>query len=130
MQAVRTPAIRALTAALACALTLAACGGSDDKKGKSGTDPDAAIPSQPVLQSLTCTDWQRYDAVTRANVIAGLRGFFGSDVTGKDANGRGSVLTDDQARRLLNGHCSQRYARGFSLYKLYGQAAGFAGRAP
>ena len=130
MQAVRTPAIRALTAALACALALGACGGSEGKKSNTTPAPDAAIPSQPVLQSLTCSDWERYDAVTRANVVTGLRGFFGGPVTGKDANGPGSVLTDDQARRLLNGHCSQRYARGFSLYKLYGQAAGFAGRAP
>jgi hypothetical protein len=63
-------------------------------------------------------------------VVAGLKGFAGSQVTGKNANGPGSVLTDDQAHRLLDGQCSHAYARGFSLYKLYGQAAGFAGRAP
>jgi hypothetical protein len=128
MQAVRTPPIRALIGALACAALLAACGGSDKKE--TSTAAADAVPSQPVLQSLTCRDWQRYDAATRNNVIAGLKGFIGGAVTGKNANGRGSVLTDDQARRLLDGQCSHRYARAFSLYKLYGQAAGFAGRAP
>ena len=34
------------------------------------------------------------------------------------------------ARALLNARCKPRYAHRFALYKLYGEASGFAGAAP
>ena len=130
MLGVRIGWTRALIAAAACALALAACG-SDDGKKKAGTDPDVPpVPNQPALQALTCRDWTNSDAATRESVLSGLEGFVGSPVTGKDANGQGSILTREQGRALLDGQCSRSFARGFSLYKLYGQAAGFAGHAP
>jgi hypothetical protein len=40
------------------------------------------------------------------------------------------VLTDDRAGALFDTRCGQRSAQSFALYKLYGQAAAFAGVAP
>jgi hypothetical protein len=40
------------------------------------------------------------------------------------------VLSGRRAAALFDNRCSQRFARWFRLYKLYGQAAGFAGIAP
>jgi hypothetical protein len=123
MPALRASAARSLIAALAAALLLSGCGSA----GKAEPERPQVL-SQRAVQSLRCSDWQQYDADLRARVIASLRGILGGDVIGKGASGRGSVLTDAQARRLFDGYCRQRFARAFSLYKLYGQAAGFAGR--
>jgi hypothetical protein len=122
VQAVRSSTARALTAALGCALALGGCGGSGS------VDQSNERFSQPQVQRLTCADWQRFDIRERAEVIASLRETLGGEVVGRGASGKGSVLTDEQAQRLFNGWCKARFARGFSLYKLYGQAAGFAGR--
>lgn len=37
--------------------------------------------------------------------------------------GYGDTLTDEQGTKLFNTWCSQRYAKGFVLYKLYTYAA-------
>ena len=42
----------------------------------------------------------------------------------------GSVLPEERAAALFDARCAPRYARSFALYKLYGQAAAFAGVAP
>jgi hypothetical protein len=123
MPALRASAPRSLIAALAVALLLSGCGGS----GKAEHKPPPVL-SQRQVQSLRCSDWQQLDPGPRAQVIASLRAILGGDVIGRGASGRGSVLTDAQARRLFDGYCRQRFARAFSLYKLYGQAAGFAGQ--
>jgi hypothetical protein len=110
--------------ALAGALALSACGGSGG-----GQRPDQRY-DQRAIQRLTCADWQRLGFRERGEVLASLRAIIGGDVVGRGASGRGSVLSDQQAQRLFNGYCRHHFARGFSLYKLYGQAAGFAGRPP
>ena len=123
MQAVRAVSARSLTAALACGVALAGCGDSEKKRTPKPV-------SQPVLQSLTCRDWQRLDDDARADVVAALHDFAGAGVTANGVSGKGTVLEDDQARRLFDGYCRRPFARSFSLYKLYGQAAGFSGHAP
>jgi hypothetical protein len=123
MPALRASAARSLIAAFAAALLLSGCGSA----GKAEPERPHVL-SQRVVQSLRCSDWQQLEAGPRAQVIASLRAILGGDVIGRGASGKGSVLTDEQARRLFDGYCRQRFARAFSLYKLYGQAAGFAGR--
>jgi hypothetical protein len=66
----------------------------------------------------------------RSRLLARLRRFSGGAVEGDSLLGYGSVLTGSRARALFNSRCKPRSARNFALYKLYGQAAGFAGIAP
>jgi hypothetical protein len=110
-------------------VALSSCGGSDgtgaapEQGSGPGLDPQA-------LQRFTCADWQRADAPTRLDVIDRLRAIIGGQVTGEGVAGRGSVLEDERAYRLFDTYCEQPFASDFVLYKLYGQAAGFAGVAP
>jgi hypothetical protein len=113
-----------IVAFLSCA-AIAGCGGSD-----SGDDSTTTPLSGTDIQHLTCTDWANADEAGRDEIVAGLRAILGGQVTGRKASGQGSVLDDDVAHHLFDGYCDQTFARAFSLYKLYGQASGFAGEAP
>jgi hypothetical protein len=115
--------------ACACACAIAGCGGSGSAK-PAATKPAASPFDFRSLQSFTCEDWQRASPQTRAAVIESLHSVIGGQVTGKNSNGRGSVLSDKDAYALFRSWCGRSYARFFVLYKLYGQAAGFAGVAP
>jgi len=111
-------------ALLAVWVVLAGCGGAGSDTGTtttlSGTD----------LQHLTCTDWQNADEIRRDEILAGFRAILGGQVIAREASGHGSVLDDDFAHRVFDNYCGQTFARAFTLYKLYGQASGFAGEAP
>jgi hypothetical protein len=130
VRAVRGPARRSLTlvALLACALLAGACGGSDDDGG--GERERVELPADFNLQLYKCADWQRANGATRRYVIRRLREVTSGQVSGTGVRGRGTILPDEQAHRLFDEYCAQRPARGFVLYKVYGQAAGFAGGAP
>jgi hypothetical protein len=117
-------ALVAVAVAVGAGVLVLASGGDSSKDRPA---PEGML-SQPQIQALRCRDWQQLDPRPRAQVLAGLRSILGGDVIGRGASGRGSVLRDAQARRLFDGYCRQPFAREFSLYKLYGQAAGFAGR--
>jgi hypothetical protein len=109
---------------IGCAALLGCGGSSSDDEGTTttleGTD----------YQHLTCSDWDSADESRQDEIIAGFRAILGGQVTGRHASGRGSVLDDDYARRLFDNYCQQTFARAFMLYKLYGQASGFAGQSP
>jgi hypothetical protein len=127
MPALRVPVALALVAAVVAVgagVLLLASGGHSAKPKPATT----RMLSQPQIQALRCRDWEQLEPRPRAQVLAGLRSILGGDVIGQGASGRGSVLRDVQARRLFDGYCRQRFAQEFSLYKLYGQAAGFAGQ--
>ena len=121
MRALRAPA--ALTLA-ACALALGSCGGSSDGPApvQGGVDLDTRD-----VGTLRCSDWKEARPAERRRLLRVLRAVTGGQVTGKGANGRGSVLSDDRAYSLFDNYCREHLARAFSLYKLYGQASGFAG---
>jgi Right handed beta helix region len=96
-------------------------------------DSGAARPRVPAsfnLQMHKCRDWVRDGEPVRRYVIRRLREITGGQVTGTGVRGRGTVLPDDGAHRLFDNYCSEPYARGFLLYKLYGKAAGFVGGTP
>ncbi|HEX8102189.1 MAG TPA: right-handed parallel beta-helix repeat-containing protein [Solirubrobacteraceae bacterium] len=79
----------------------------------------------------TCRDWRRASPTLQTRLLARLRRFTGGAVAGDALSaGFGTVLTDDHARRLFDSRCGERFAASFALYKLYGQAAAFAGVAP
>jgi hypothetical protein len=78
----------------------------------------------------TCADWRKASPRLKRGLLARLAHFTGGEVHGDRLAGYGTVLRDRSARRLFAGQCRGRSHRSFALYKLYGQAAGFAGVRP
>jgi hypothetical protein len=132
---VRRLAVAALAAVLLCAAAWQLWGSEHFRGGGLGplrANADAAqeAPTLGVLQVMVCRDWQEADGVRRRVIVAALHSVLGGDVTGIGFSGRAKVLEDQAAERLFDAHCAHDYAESFLLYKLYGQAAGFAGVAP
>ena len=73
--------------------------------------------------SADCTDWKKADAAQRLGTVRELRDFAGGPVGQTPAHG--NVLDDRKAYDLLQNYCSNFFARGFKLYKLYTRAAAF-----
>jgi hypothetical protein len=119
--------LRALAAAIAwicvAGLALAGCGGNGSGQPPRGAGPSIAVP----LRSANCTDWSRADTAERLGTIHALTGFAGGPI-GSSPIEHGRVLTDKQAYGLLQRFCSEPYARGFKLYKIYERGAAFQGR--
>jgi hypothetical protein len=100
---------------------MSGCGSSsgspDQATGNAG--PHIAVP----LRLADCTDWKQADAAERLGTVRQLRDF----TAGPAGAPQGAVLEDEQAYKLFQNYCSNEFARGFKLYKLYGRAAAFAG---
>jgi hypothetical protein len=100
---------------------LAGCGGGNSSSGEKAELRDP-------INLADCRDWNAGNREERLGTIHGIRDFVGEPVPG--TSGRGATLTDDQAYRLFEGWCSNEFARGFKLYKLYARAAAFSGLGP
>lgn len=130
MQGVPEPA--ALTRRLAalalvgCALLAPGCG-SDDSEGER---KPPKLPPGFDLQLFNCADWNAADQPVREYVIGRLHEIANDQITGPGVQGRGSVLTDEQATQMFNNRCADPRARGFVLYKIYAFARGFRGSSP
>jgi hypothetical protein len=105
--------------ALACATLLAGCGGSGGSNPASGAGPRIGVP----LRLADCTDWKQADAAERLGTVRQLRDFAGGPVGQQPAHG--NTLDDKRAYDLFQSWCSNYFARGFKLYKLYTRAAAF-----
>jgi hypothetical protein len=120
---------RLLAAALiACTLATAACGDSDS--GDEAVARPAGLPADFNLQDFNCADWNAAGKPVRRYVLDQLHELGNDQISGPDVQGRGSVLSDEQARELFDGRCADTRARGFVLYKLYAFSRGFRGSAP
>jgi hypothetical protein len=124
---------RLVAAALVgCALGLAACG-DDDDDGKARAEAPKKPPGLPSdfnLQLFNCSDWNEANAPVRRYVLDRLHDIGNDQVTGPDVEGRGSVLTDEQATAMFESTCANPRARGFVLYKIYAFSRGFRGGQP
>lgn len=107
--------------AAACALSIAACGGSDKPK------PAVKPASQATIRAADCNLWHVLKPGERASLLAGLHVFFGAAVD--NDQGRGAILADDKATAVIDGACRPSYAGAFKLYKIYGRAAAFTPQA-
>jgi hypothetical protein len=115
-----------LAAALTCwALLSGGCGGSGNAKAGGVTPSPYGLGGS--VRTINCSDWKRGTLSQRLGAIVQLRNFAGGPVGSSAGIQHGPVLDDQQAYKILQRSCSQFYARGFKLYKLYTRAAAFVG---
>jgi hypothetical protein len=108
------------------AALIAGCGGGSSTEPQVGVGPNVGQP----ISLADCNDWNQANTEQRLGTITQLKDFAGGPIVGNNASspsGRGAVLDDKDAYNLFNGWCSQSYAHGFKLYKLYERAAAFRG---
>jgi hypothetical protein len=122
----QTPSRRTAALALALAvLALAGCG--DDGGGKSASakrdvKPLGELLAGSVAPLAQCKDWIGGARDRKLATIDDVR----NQVNRRDAGVDVPALSDDEALRLFDRACSNRYARSFRLYVIYARAAGFA----
>ena len=109
---------RAALALAAGGLALSGCLGGDSSSGPAQAGARIGTP----LRLANCTDWRKATPSERDGTVRQLRAFAGGP-TGESPGQRGATLPDGQAYQLLNNTCSNEYARGFKLYKLYSRGA-------
>jgi hypothetical protein len=107
-------------AATMLALALGACGESSGDPPPSGAGPALVAP----INLADCADWNEASADQRLATIDQLKDYVGGPVAGTEASGE--TLDDDKAYDLFENQCSEYFARGFKLYKLYSRAAAFS----
>jgi hypothetical protein len=86
-----------------------------------------ATTARRALGLYTCNDWRAGGSGRRSALLGRLGHFTGGRVTGSGMLGYGSVLTRSRAASILDRRCAEPGSKTFMLYKLYGEAAGFAG---
>lgn len=122
---------RLLAAVIACAVVLAACGGSSAPAGEGDRAAESRETFDVPLGQATCADWRAASEKQRVDVLDQLYDNRNQTV-GDDGRiqGRGSVLEQGFAYELLDNRCKPAIADSFLLYKLYAFAAGFGGTSP
>ena len=108
---------------------LAGCGADDEKRPAEPVRP-AGLPADFNLQIFKCDDWNAAGPPVRRYVLERLHEIGNDQVSGPGVQGRGSVLTDEQATKMFDSTCASPRARGFVLYKLYAFSRGFRGAEP
>jgi hypothetical protein len=111
---------------VACSLVAAGC--SDDSKDEESKP--LKLPPGFNLQLFNCADWNKADKPVREYVLGRLHTIANDQISGPGVQGRGSVLTDEQATQFFDNRCRDPRARGFVLYKIYAFARGFRGSRP
>jgi hypothetical protein len=117
----------AVPAALIACILIVGCGSGSSSEPQVDVGPNVGQP----INLADCDDWQQANTEQRLGTIEQLKGWAGGPIIGNNASspsGTGSVLDDKRAYDLFNGWCSESYARGFKLYKLYTRAAAFTGQ--
>ena len=116
---------RRAAALIGCAALLGGCGGSSTPKKQPFPTTGAGVGTS--IRTANCTDWKRGTVEARRRTVVQLRGFAGGPVGSSNGIQNGPVLDDTRAYKILESYCSNEFARGFKLYKLYERAAVFLG---
>jgi hypothetical protein len=116
-------------AAIALAAATAGCGG-DEQTGTAGSGTTTSPIPPGGLGAANCHDWNEATPADREIILHDLRLFAGGDVVGPGVQGRGEILTDEQAYQLFDTSCVEGFASKFLLYKLYTHAAVLTGQQP
>jgi len=69
-----------------------------------------------------CRDWNAGTEAEKQATIADIR----SSLTPQSHEESGTALSDERAYELFEHSCTEDWAQGFKLYKLYARAAAFA----
>ena len=100
---------------------LVGCGGD-----ATAQDPPAKAVGEPVGGSVAalaqCRDWNAGTEAEKQATIADIR----SSLTPQSQEESGTSLSDERAYELFEHSCTEEFAQGFKLYKLYARAAAFA----
>ena len=107
------------------AVGITACGGAHT--AGSGTGPAVTSPPIPAATARTanCLLWNASTPDDRRRLVAGLRAFFTQRL---DTGARERVIPDDRAYAIITRYCRLPFAHAFLIYRLYGNAVGFAGQ--
>jgi hypothetical protein len=114
-------------ALVCCAALLSGCGEGSSSKPKARATSSAAAGVGSNIRLDNCTDWQKATVAQRRGTVLELRQFSGGPIGSSAGIQHGPVLSDDRAYKLMQSYCSNHFARGFKLYKLYEHAAAFVG---
>lgn len=110
---------------VAVAVGLGACGDDDPGKPAAAT----AVGEQrvgSVAALAMCRDWTKATQGQRLATIRDIR----ATINLKDTPTPTPELNDEQAAKVFDTACKERYAAGFRLYKLYAHASAFQQIAP
>lgn len=111
----------ALAASLgtSAALALGACGGDS---GDHEALPLGEVRVGSVAQLAECRDWNAGTRDQRLATIEDIK----EQINLQDSNVQTPELSDEAAYEVLDNSCSNNFADGFRLYKLYARATSFA----
>jgi hypothetical protein len=98
-------------------LALAGCAGGESEPAPRAAGASLGAP----IRNADCADWRQATPQERRRSIDDIAAFAGGPVN----SGSGRTIDSDKAYRLFERTCSQQFARGFKLYKLYTRAAAF-----
>ena len=101
----------------------AAVAGCGDAAGESSdAQPVGEQVGGSVAALAQCRDWNAGTEAEKQATIADIR----SSLTPQSQEESGTSLSDERAYRVFERWCSQDFAQGFKLYKVYARAAAFA----
>jgi hypothetical protein len=100
---------------------LAGCGSAASEPTHKEVTGVGPMRAGSVASLVQCSDWSGADEDGKLATIADVRG----QLNQAGADGPTPDLTDDEAMRLFDRACSQEFAAGFRLYKIYARAASF-----
>jgi hypothetical protein len=87
-----------------------------------GAAPLGPVTAGSVARLAQCRDWNSGDHAAKMATVYDVR----SQVNLEDGPVEIPALTDDEAYELFESACSNDFAAGFRLYKLYARATGYA----
>lgn len=95
-----------------------------------GSDPEDSEPVGPVgeeragsvAQLAECSDWMAGDRAQREATVEVIK----AAINLEDGTGETPELSDEEAYRVIDTTCSEDFAGGFRLYKVYARATSFA----
>lgn len=128
-----SPTRLALLVLTAAAVGLPACGANDDSRD-AGRDNDVPVDIRGVglvrgnstAQFANCRDWRGGSVKRRYATIEDIRG----QLTPQSSESAASDLSDEQAYRIFQRVCANRFSDELRLYKLYARAQAFAQLTP